>query len=160
MTSDIQDCTLDTNNRQLMFADDTKFYSTVNNVNEQIHLQRSVDKLHLWSIQNKIEINAGKTYVVSYTTKKKIPFNSRYYIINNEISKVEYIKDLGINFDSKLTFTKHIEGLATKASRLTAMSYKFTKEINMPSLNMKSIRTYLLSILEYCSVVSQQKKTY
>lgn len=153
MTSDILECTIDSNNQQLLYADDTKFFGIVNNITEQLHLQHSIDKLKEWSTRNKIELNNNKTFVVSYTTKKRERFNSRYYILNNVISKVESIKDLGVTFDSHLTFNNHIDNLVTKASRITAMSYKFTKEINMPTLNMRLIKTYLLPILEYCSVI-------
>lgn len=159
MSSDITNCTKDTPNFQLMYADDVKFYATINNLEDQLTLQRSIDKLHNWSIQNKIKLNSAKTYVVSYTMKKRTYINSRYYLSNEIITKVKEMRDLGVLFDDKLTFDNHIAMLANKASRITAMAYKFAKEISMPSINMKIIQTYLVPILEYASVVWYPTKT-
>lgn len=154
-TADLNQCVTQTNNNILTFADDTKFFAVVNNLEQQLQLQQSIDRLYLWSKENSIELNVSKTFSMSFAKKRQIKFKSRYYILNEVITSTDSIKDLGVQFDSDMSFSTHKENLITKSNRISAMSFKFSREINNPSLNIKLIRIYLMPILEYCSILWQ-----
>lgn len=155
-TADIIITTDGTNNSILIYADDTKIYAIVNNIEQQLHLQTSIDRLYLWTMNNSINLNVDKTYAMSYTNKRQSSkFNSQYYILNNKIGKKTEVNDLGITFDQNFTFKNHVDSLILKSKRINAMAYKFTKEINSPKHHLTLIYVYLLPILEYSSIIWQ-----
>lgn len=74
------------------------------------------------------------------------------------IENKDELKDLGIIFDSKMTFSRHIEEVLIKSTRISALSFKFAKELRTPSLHIKIIFTYLVPILEYVSIICFPQK--
>lgn len=97
-----------------MFADDTKFFAVVNCFDQQNNLQRCVDKLVRWTEFNQLDINASKTKKVSYLPKSAFA-SSQYYINATPIENVKEMKDLGILFESKITFKPHIDEVIMKS---------------------------------------------
>lgn len=102
--------------RILIYADDTKMYRVINSIQDVKLLQESIDHLSKWSADNKLLLNASKTYHVSFTRKRVKHFSSSYYIGNNRIATVDSVRDLGVTFDSGLTFAEHIHGIHKKSS--------------------------------------------
>lgn len=129
MAADISLLTFNTNIHQLGYADDTKFYSVVNNLSDQIKLQECIDKLHHWSITNRIKLNGLKSVHTTYVKRGRIPFNSRYFINLDVIQSKNEVKDLGVLIDSNFIFKAHIQNLQLKSARITAMAYR-TKNKN------------------------------
>ena len=72
----------------------------------QKSLQRVVDKVKEWCDQWLLSLNVTKCYHMSYSSRQSI--DTSYYIQQKEsaciFQKVDYIKDLGVFFDSQLTF--------------------------------------------------------
>lgn len=108
MAADIALITHDTNVYQLGYADDKHFFAVVNNFAEQLKLQQCIDKLHQWSIVNGINLNGQKTIHTSHAKRGRLNFNSRYFIEANEIPLKLVVNDLGVHFDSGLTFKHQI----------------------------------------------------
>ena len=73
-------------------------------------LQRVVDKVKEWCDQWLLSLNVTKCYHMSYSSRQSR--DTSYYIQQKEsasnFQKVDYIKDLGVFFDSQLTFSEHI----------------------------------------------------
>lgn len=67
-------------------------------------------------------------------------------------------KDLGILFDSQLTFKNHIEEVISKANRLFGKTYRFSSDIKSSMIIMKILNTYITLIFEYCSSVFSQHR--
>lgn len=63
------------------------------------------------------------------------------------------MKDLGVLFDSQLTFKNHLIEITSRASRLYEASYRFVRDINHPFLMKKILNTYIVPVLEYASCV-------
>lgn len=111
------------------------------------------DSLVHWTDENELKLNPAKTKKVSYYPKNKRRYNSHYYINASTIENQDTYKDLGITFDSQLTYDQHIHGVLTKSTRISALSYKFAKELRTPQLDLRIIYTYLVPILEYVSII-------
>jgi len=79
---------LDSSVNVLMFADDTKFYSTIKNQDDTLNLQANLNKFSFWCEQNKLPININKCNAISFT-KKKYPIIFNYQINNININRVE-----------------------------------------------------------------------
>ena len=77
----------------------------------------TVNRLKEWCDKWLVSVNASKCNQVSYIVKHKIDTN--YYISNNNtkhfIESVDHIKDLGVTFDSHLSFYDHIQEKINKA---------------------------------------------
>ena len=101
-----------------MFADDTKVYNTITSEMNQNNLQTVIDKIKEWCDQWLLPLNIIKCCHMSYKDK----INTAYHICDsntvNTIQEVEYHKDLGVLFDSQLTFKDHIQEKINKAYSL------------------------------------------
>uniref|UniRef100_A0A1Y1K5G1 Reverse transcriptase domain-containing protein n=1 Tax=Photinus pyralis TaxID=7054 RepID=A0A1Y1K5G1_PHOPY len=136
----------------LMFADDLKIYSELVSVEDCNLLQKDIDRLLKWSLNNKLPLNISKCLVLSiFRTRINIRFD--YEMFGTKLKRVESIKDLGVVYDSSLNFNKHIENIATSA-------YKMLGFVLRQSANFKCIRTlkilYFTLVrprLEYASIV-------
>ena len=65
-----------------------------------------------WMRKNKLSINFSKTeYMLISRKKEKSQF--KIFINDNETSKNDHIKYLGVLFDNKLTWLYHIEKVRT-----------------------------------------------
>jgi hypothetical protein len=87
----------------LLYADDNKMYSTINNLADALTLQENLNRLSSWCILNKLALNVSKCKVVSYSYKKS-PLLFNYHIDNLILKRENTIKDLGIYFDERLNF--------------------------------------------------------
>jgi hypothetical protein len=98
-----------------IFADETKVFNTVkNNI-----LQNDLDRLQSWSEKWNLYFNASKCNVLHMGRNNP---SCKYVLESNglkvEINKCEQEKDLGVMFDSKLTFDAHIQSCISKANRM------------------------------------------
>ena len=102
-----------------IFADDTKVYG---NSKESDSIQEDIDKLQEWSIKWNLYFNVEKCKVMhignnnpetKYTMKKGDNLEN--------IITCEDEKDLGVTFDKKLNFNKHIESAIGKANRMLGL---------------------------------------
>jgi hypothetical protein len=99
-----------------IFADDTKVFNTVKN---NSILQEDLDRLQGWSEKWNLYFNASKCNVLHMGRKNP---SCKYVLETNgskvEINKCNQEKDLGVIFDSKLTFDAHIQSCISKANRM------------------------------------------
>ena len=100
-----------------VFADDTKIYNSINDVNDTKCLQNTIDEMYSWTNKWLLKFNKEKCKVLHLGKN-----NSKYeYFIGNEGEKIkleetDLEKDLGIHIDPNLDFKKHIKTTAKKAS--------------------------------------------
>lgn len=138
--------------RFLMYADDTKIYMKIANLNDCMNLQSDLDRLGHYYTKNRLGINVGKCSFISFT-RKTHPTNFDYLINNTKISKVNSVRDLGIIVDSKLIFSQHIEAIVNKAYK----NLGFILRVSRPFTDVDCVKvlyySYVRSILEYCSLV-------
>lgn len=90
--------------------------------------------------------------------KPKINSQPFYYVGVDGIEEVSTIRDLGVTFDSALTLKQHIAAITVKLNQLTAVVYRFAKEIHHPELLRKIEITYLYPVAEYCSTIWSQRR--
>ena len=101
---------------KLFFADDLKVYASINNVDDCIFLQKQLQLLHVWCQKNLLYLNINKCKTLTYSRKTNI-IKYRYMINNVTLERTNDIKDLGINFDSQVTFNIHFRSTVTSAYR-------------------------------------------
>lgn len=136
----------------LAYADDIKFYSVIDSRHDIELMQSSLDLFADWCSSNSLKINPRKCCFVSYARGKNV-IPSRYVIGGSAIEKCTTFKDLGVLFDSQLTFNPHIYNLCSKASRTLGFvmrtSAYFTDCATLKALYF----AFIVSTLEYAAVV-------
>jgi len=87
-----------------MFADDTKFYSIINNQDDAINLQENLDRFTTWCSENVLPVNINICNAISFTKKKyHFIFNYKMNIIII-INLVDSVRDLDVLFSFNLSF--------------------------------------------------------
>ena len=113
----VNDITQNINSSALLFADDLKIYREIRTKDDCIILQKDLNKIFDWCTDNLLDINIGKCLVVSYT-RKVLPINFVYNCKDQLLTRSDSVKDLGVIFDSKLTFNLHAEYLTTTSYKI------------------------------------------
>jgi len=135
-----------------MYADDVKIFRPVNTHSDHNELQRVIKMFSDWCNRNFLVLCIDKCAIISFTRARQ-PIYYNYDIDGQTINRVDTIRDLGILLDHKLTFTKHIEDVVSRANRTLGLVRKMTKEFNDPLCIKTLFNSLVRSILEYGSIV-------
>ena len=103
------------------YADDITTLSTHTDINTaQDNLQPYLQEIHDWTVDNNLQLNATKSSSTLFTPDTS-QYNTqlRLHINNTPIPTVTHPKILGLTFDPKLTYNKHIQTTKEKAQKTT-----------------------------------------
>lgn len=120
-------------------------------------LQCVINRFVDWAVKNGLLINTSKTYYVNYVKIGAVPYETSYYIGTTQITTKENIFDLGVHFDSNLTFKYHVSYVYNRIRSQTSASIRFSKEIRHPKILSRISRTYIAPITEYAAPVWSNK---
>ena len=109
-----------------MFADDTKIYRPMTSHEDTTIIQNDLDCLQRWSAKWLLNFNLHKCKVMSITKSTACNNDSADYHLKNQSSKTISTPilcctkeiDLGVVFDTTLSFRNHINMSINKANRL------------------------------------------
>lgn len=135
-----------------MFADDVKTFTKMENIDDFIRLQSDINTIQHWCSQNGLQLNKQKCYILSFTRKRQYD-EFDYKIGNTSISRVTTIKDLGLIFDSKLSFESHCNKMVKKAYKMIGFLFRSLSKFKNYETYKLLYFTYVRSGLEYCTPV-------
>jgi hypothetical protein len=108
---------LNNDSKLFLYADDAKLFRHIKDNSDVDLLQKDLSDIQLWMDKWLLKLNINKCKVVSYG-HHMISIND-YYLQSDEASSelehLDFIKDLGVIFDSKLKFDHHINEKVIKA---------------------------------------------
>jgi len=137
-----------------LFADDAKIFKHITSTADHVSLQSSLGNLITWSNNWLLKLNTHKCKVASYGRN---PDQSFIYTvtessITHNIQRVNIFKDLGVWFDTKLSFSTHCHEKINKAySMLGIIKRKF---IYLPTHAFTTLyKAVVRSHLEYATTV-------
>lgn len=114
-------------------------------------LQSDVAELSAWCSKNRLILNLAKTKVMSYTRKThRLLFS--YSIEGAPLHRVEEIKDLGVVFDSTLSFSPHVRLITRRALRCLGNVCRISKKFSSPVPLLKLYVAICIPQLQYASV--------
>lgn len=140
------------NCQALLFADDLKIFSNVSRIEDCAAIQQNLHMVYKWSVSNMLPLNISKCHVMSFTRKVK-PLHFNYMIENSQLKRSESVKDLGVVFDSRMTFTSHIEGTIASTSRMLGFVLRSCKHFSRSSTMMRLYFAFIRSKLEYAGLI-------
>jgi hypothetical protein len=134
-------------------AYDIKLYSCYTTNCRSVHDHSdTIERLYAWSQTWQLHLVANKCFVFAVKNPKIYPSDHTYTLINNCLSNVNFIRDLGVTVDSNLKFDKHISLIAHKALVRCRLILKFFHSRDRLLL-IKAFCTYVRPLLEYCCTV-------
>jgi hypothetical protein len=138
--------------KYLLYADDLKIYYQVNERRDTSVLTVSLNNLVKWCNSNHMELNLKKCYTMSISkSNSRIEFN--YSISDHTLVRVDCFQDLGVIFDSRLSFAPHIEHITLKAYRMLGFVGRTCKDFNDINCFRLLYLALVRPILEYCSII-------
>lgn len=115
-------------------------------------LQTALDKIYKWSKDNKLALNIQKCSVITFVRRETfISYN--YNIEEIPLRRTSEINDLGILFDSELTFSRHISKVTNDAFRMLGFVIRNSKHFKNEQTFKTLYFSFIRSKLEYCSVI-------
>ena len=134
------------------YADDLKIFSKITDTHDCIALQNNLDSVDVWCKSNGLNLNVGKCQVMTFSKKfNKITFD--YIISGVTLKRPEFVRDLGVIFDSSLSFREH-------QSAVVSSCFKKLGCILRNSFQLCNTKTFLLlftalirSSLEYANII-------
>lgn len=136
----------------LLYADDMKIYRKIDSVDDCLVLQGNVNRLERWCQENNMPINVAKCRCVTFS-RKSHPCLYPYHIANQSITRTDSIRDLGVTFDSQLSFNAHVESIVSSANRSLGFIMRSCKEFTDLKCLKLLFFSFVRSQLEYASVV-------
>jgi hypothetical protein len=115
----------------LLFADDMKIYLTIDSIDDALRLQGYIEEISRRCKLNNFVLNHLKcsSSIVTFTRKTK-PLLFDYKINGSILTRRESIRDLGVIFDSKLSFGEHIRTIAGTAFRALGFVLRAGREFS------------------------------
>lgn len=132
-----------------LFADDIKLFYVHDGSVSTADFQSDINSISEWSKQWQLSLAPQKTQIIYYGVSN--PKNS-YNIENITIATENTIRDLGVLFDSNLSFIEHTSLIIRKCNRLTRLLFHLFTCYD-PQVYVVAYTVYIRPIIEYCSVI-------
>jgi hypothetical protein len=111
----------------IAFADDLAILTYGKTLPEvEAYVNSDLVKLKKWAWDNKMKFNESKSKAMIITRKRRRD-KINIFLNNRSLEQVNVMKYLGIHFDRRLLFYKHIEQVAEKSRALTYMLNRTAK---------------------------------
>ena len=146
--------TISTSMEMIMFADDSNFFATGENIEElteKINLE--INNITDWLQANRLSLNIKKTnfMVFSPRPRQNIP-KITIKISNQTISQIEECRFLGVMIDNKLSWKAHIKHVSSKVAKSVGIISKARKILDKKTLETLYY-TMIYPYLLYCNII-------
>ena len=129
-----------------LFADDTKIFNKVDSLQDALQIQNDINSLETWSNTWLLKFHPDKCHVLSLGKGKNINQKYKYTLGEVELQHVPREKDLGVIFDTSLTFEEHIQTQVKKANSIIGLikrSFSTLSPISFRKLYTSFVRPHL-----------------
>lgn len=135
-----------------LFADDFKIYKRIDTVLDSYLLQIDLNNISEWATKNCLFFNVEKCFQMTFS-RKTIKTDYSYNINGLPLPDKKNIKDLGIIFDSELTFNLHIDNMVSRAFRLLGFVIRNSCNFKNEKTLVRLFNVYVRSVIEYASLI-------
>ena len=113
--NDLQDVVKTSDAR--LFSDDCLLYWHIRNDKDSVDLQTDLSALEDWETKWQMRFHPEKCTVIRVCTNKCLRKNTSYKLHDHVLDVVDCNKYLGVNISEELSWKKHVDYTAAKASR-------------------------------------------
>lgn len=117
-----------------------------------VNLQHDLDRIHAWSVENKMEFNTAKCIQMTFGRMRR-PIEFQYRLGQDRITRVVSIKDLGVTFDQQLTFHDHIVTLTKECYQRLGFVLRNSRDFRNMEVVKLIFSALVRSKLEACASV-------
>lgn len=140
-----------------MYADDIQLiysFSSSECQMAEFYINNDLGLIYEWTTKNTLVLNANKSQNIVFGTSQQLLNLSELniQINNNVITSTNSVKNLGVNFDSLLSFSGHVSTICKKAFYSLKQLYAFKKYLDTNTKILLS-ETMVLSHLNYADIV-------
>lgn len=129
-----------------------KIYTAIKCSDDCNKLQIALNKINNWCTSNSLPLNPSKCNVMSFSLKHNV-IKYDYSIDEVSLHRPNTIRDLGVIFDSNLSFTHHINDIVTNSFRSLGFVIRNTREFN----DINTIKLLYCALVrprvEYASII-------
>ena len=98
-----------------LFAEDTKLFRIINNINDIALLQNDIDKLTSWTEKNWLLKSHPNKCEFMKLANSADDTEYNYTLLNTELNETKEEKDIGVNLNQKQNFDSHVTETVKKA---------------------------------------------
>lgn len=135
----------------LQYADDVKVYRKIEGISDSLKLQLDIDYIKEWCVNNGLQLNAGKTKMITLTRKKDV-LRHTYTVASVCIERMRVIRDLGVLWDSALRMEDHVNNIVASAFRSLGMVSRIGRAFRNKRSFLTLYRSLVRSKLEFACV--------
>ncbi|KAL1448064.1 hypothetical protein WDU94_005450 [Cyamophila willieti] len=141
-----------TSSKYILYADDLKIYKPIRTEQDCRELQADLNAVNNWLESVGLNFHPDKCLKMTYTNKKsKVDYH--YKIKDTLIHPTDTYKDLGVMFQSNLSFDKQIKDVTQRAYKKLGMIIRHCQSITDIDAILLLYLSIVRSTLEYGSVV-------
>ena len=135
----------------ISFADDTRVYTNITQIENSDSLQTDLNYIYLWAIHHNMLFNHQKFNYISFGSSMSSINNNVYYSPSLDIiNPSENVLDLGITMSRNCSFDVHINIRCKKGTDLSGSILRTFTSRDSTTL-MTLFNALILSRLDYCS---------
>lgn len=136
----------------LSYADDLKIFNSISTSSDSMLLQTDLNNILSWCNNNNMRLNLTKCHTITFL-KGRSPLIFNYALNGTTLERVYQITDLGVIFDSQLTFVSHLDVIINRSLRLCGFIRRVCADFTDMLAIITLFNSLVRSILEYCSVI-------
>ena len=134
-----------------LYADDIKLITNDNHPQNLKLMQYALDQIEKWGNDWKLMINAEKTWVFKIGPNRHNN-QTDYYYKGTKLAHTDIIRDLGISYSNKLSFTKHINLLVRNSHYKIIHLFRLLKNKDKNTW-LRIYKIYIRPQLEYATQI-------
>ena len=136
----------------LMYADDTTLFCNFDNVCSENKINSELDSIFNWLCSNKLSLNVSKTKFACFHTKQKRIVYPDLKINTISIDRVSEFNFLGLIISSDLKWSKQIDHIALKISKVIGIMYRLRPTLPEDIL-LTIYNSLVMPPFNYCHLV-------
>ncbi len=140
------------------YADDVTLVATVESPNSRLDVSTSLNedlrRISDWCRTWNMKLNASKSKCLCISRSRTLnPLHGPLLVDGAPLTVCDELDILGVRFDSKLSFERHIRRLVSSASQKLGVVRKAYRIFGDQSISASCFRCFILPLLEYCAPV-------
>jgi hypothetical protein len=139
-----------------MYSDDTQLYLRLNNIEHgKSDLSSLLSDIKLWMTQRKLMLNETKTDLIIIRGNNRSVINRQFGFLtfgDSHIFPCDKLKNIGMMFDSKLSFEAHINNVVKKCNYHIRNLYTLKCYLDNDAL-LTLVHSLITSNIDYCNVL-------